>query len=173
MQPYFENHYVRNEAFFSELYSYMLFRRPVRIVAYSLLLLIFIIDLLAMIFSRMIWSFETSFFFALFIPLLFIMQIVRFNQSKKMRYQQDLEQNHGVPIESIVMLTENGVYFYKRDSKEPIFIDRCWITGVIETRNYYFLITRAKLHCGFRKDSFVRGTPDGFLQFLRATGLKT
>ena len=40
------------------------------------------------------------------------------------------------------------------------------INNVIKTKNYYILITKAKLRIAIKKDGFIKGTAEKFEKFL-------
>ena len=171
MENLFENKYIRTKEYYGEFYLYFHFKRPKLIVVNILFLLGFIAGLLFAFSAHSVSP--QSYITLIVVPvLMWILMIFRYTKGKKISCERELELNNGQPGESNFMVTEDGIDVYDIASESKNHINFSQIKKIIKTRNFYILLTKAKLGCVFKKDSFVKGTPDEFLAFLRAKGFK-
>ena len=172
MDILFENRYKRTKEYFKEFYSYFYFKRPIAIILNVICALGFIFGVLLLLLSDPFRS-ENLIKFYIFFPLfIWFIMILRYFRSVKIRYNQDLEMNNGEPLDVKIMVTNDGIAACFADSESKMQLPYQKIKKILKTKNYYILISEAKLSCTFKKDSFVGGDNDEFLLFLMSKGLK-
>ena len=145
MNILFENSYIRNKDLAKEMYGYIFFRRNYLFVAYIVLLISFIINLILLITTR-----STNWFVFIFVPFFLLLRIFTYFQSIKLMVKRDNEVNGG------------GV-----NKLEYNKFKKC-----NQTKNLILLQSDAKLIYVFRKDGFSVGSCDEFFDFLRNKGIK-
>ena len=168
METIFENQYIRSKEFFNKYYCYVFFKRPVSIVVNILYVLMFVIGILLTIFQGGLFSI----FYICFPLLLRSTTILRFLRGKKLRYNQDLETNCGVPVEIRLSVTENEIEILNISKESKTIIPFTQIKKLIRTKNLYIMITQSKLGIIFVKDCFIKGTFEEFERFLNNKGFK-
>jgi len=171
MEKIFENKHTRDEEFYAEYYRYFSFKRPKTIFICGFLFVVFLIGLLALFRIIEVGSMLTLVYIVL--PLVGWATILfRYFNLKKMSYARDLELGNGAPIEVRSVLTEEGIGVYKGDAETPHHVDLSNIGKVAETKNYYLLLSVARQSFVFRKDGFLKGTTEEFLEFLEEKGIR-
>ena len=169
MQTIFDNQFTRSKEFFNEFYTYFYFKRPTLIAVYAFMSLLCVSCVVSLILPDMPYPFRSQPVFILMTLILWAYIILRFMLDKKRRYKQDLEMNHGEPIIVKVSVTENeimlGVYTIFMEEKNTI--DFSQIKRTVRTKNFFILITNAKLAVTLAKDGFIKGTAEEFDEFLR------
>lgn len=89
-----------------------------------------------------------------------------------MRCKQENELSDGKPAKTFTIVTEDVIDTYRDSYEAKTSIGIPNIKQVVETRNYYFLITSARLSVVFKKDGFTKGTREEFEVFLQEKGMK-
>lgn len=165
MEILFENRYVRNKAFAKEFYRYYYFQKPSLAIAYSVILFSFLSSILLAVF----WGIYNWFVF-IFVPLLFLFQFYRYFYQVNIMLKRDQELAGG-EITVHVIATEDFIQnTTSSDAINRLEYDK--IKVVEQTKNLILLRSKANLVCIFLKNSFLKGTEEEFIGFLKGMGLK-
>jgi len=165
MEILFENSYIRNKELAKELYGYIYFRRNYIFVAYIVLLISFIINLILLITTG-----SANWFVFIFVPLFLLLRLFTYLQAIKLMLKRDSEVCGGLfEVKSIV--TEDFIE-YTSTTGGVNRLEYNKIKKCNQTKNLILLQSDAKLIYVFPKNGFSVGTPEGFLIFLRNKGIK-
>ena len=127
----------------------------------------FIMGVLSIIFPELIiLDINTALGNIATLPIIFCLQFYVFFRNKELAYNRDLETNKGSPIEIKLSITENSINIL-RGLDQAINIELINIEKVVKTKNYYILVSKAKLAISLKKDSFINGTAKQFEEFLK------
>lgn len=167
----FENQYTCTKEYYKEYYRYTYFRKPIIVIINIILSISFVIGILSIMFPNIIVldnnMAEANIATAL-IALCF--QIYVFVRNKNLAYDRDLEKNKGNPIEVKILIMDDNIHIFANSNKD-INIEFTNIEKVIKAKNYYILVTKAKLYIALKKDGFVNGTTIQFEKFLNKKNL--
>lgn len=171
METIFLNQFICTKDYYKEYYEYIYFKKPVMVIITIILSINFIISLLSIVFPK--WNLLDTITAEVNIATVLIVlciQIYTFFRNKNLAYNRSLEGNQGKPIEVKLFITEKGISIYA-DSEKDKNIDFTNIEKTIQTKNYYILITKAKLAIALKKDGFHKGTAKEFKEFLKQKNL--
>lgn len=172
MDSLFENHYTHTKQYYKEFYAYFFFKRPLFVIINVILVLYFLCGILSLIFPYYVGS-EGLMALQIFLPLLvWLILLIRYIRTVNIRYKQDLELNGGQPLEVRLVVTEDGIDVCKVGSEGKNHLGFAKIKKTMRTKNYYILMTAAKLCCTFKTDGFAKGDLQGLLVFLRTKGIQ-
>lgn len=167
METIFKNQFIYTKDYYKEYYKYICFKKPIVFVIDIIFSISFIISILSMIFPKLVvLDINTAMANIATLLILLCFQIYNFFTNKKLAYNRDLERNNGNPIEVELLITEESVNVFTNYEKN-INIEFSNIEKVIKTKNYYILVSKAKLQISLKKDSFTKGTAKQFEQFLK------
>ena len=97
--------------------------------------------------------------------------VILYFKNVRRRYRQELELHSGLPIETGLILTDEGIEF--SNANEEVFrIGYSNIKKTRKTKNYYVFVTEAKQIYCFKKDGFITGSLEEFCSFLKGKGFK-
>ncbi len=165
MDILFENSYIRNKELAKELYGYIYFCRNYIFVAYIVLLISFIINLILLITTG-----SANWFVFIFVPVFLLLRLFTYLQAIKLMLKRDSEVCGGLfEVKSIV--TEDFIE-YTSTTGGVNRLEYNKIKKCNQTKNLILLQSDAKLIYVFPKNGFSVGTPEGFLIFLRNKGIK-
>ncbi len=165
MNILFENSYIRNKDLAKELYGYIFFRRNYLFVAYIVLLVSFIINLILLITTG-----SANWFVFVFVPFFLLLRLFTYFQSIKLMVKRDSELSGG-PVEVKTIVTEEFIqHTNSTGGVNKLEYDK--IKKCNQTKNLILLQSDAKLIYVFRKDAFSIGSCDAFVEFLRSKGIK-
>ena len=167
METIFENQFIHTKKYYSEYYKYTYLKRPLILVINIILSITLIITILSIIFPAFfVMTIANITANILTILITWCIQIYIFYRSKNISYSRDLETNNGNPVEATLSVTNDNINISKNSAKD-ININLANIEKVIKTKNYYILVSKAKLGIVFKKDSFIKGTAKEFEEFLK------
>ena len=161
----FENSYTRNRELAKEMYGYIFFRRNYLFVAYIVLLISFIINLILLITTGI-----TNWFVFIFVPFFLLLRLFTYLQSIKLMLKRDNEVCGG-PFEVKTIVTEEFIQ-YTSSSGSVNKLEYSKIKKCNQSKNLILLQSDAKLIYVFKKDGFSVGNCYEFLDFLRNKGIK-
>ena len=171
METFFENRYERTMEFHKEIVTHTMIKSPGALIGYIPLGMLLIISIMSLIspgtlpihFSNTSAVRNISFF-----AILTAYIIARYIRAPKNDYKRDIETNNGEPMKVEMALTNDGVGMYSVNQDAKAHIPYKSVTKIITTKNYYGLLTEAKQIMFFKKDGFVKGSPDEFLPFIKS-----
>ena len=167
----FVNRFEHTREYYNEVYSYSFYRTP----AAALRFLILIIGAACMVIGLSILGFlnvlTLIIVFAYVVIGCFIL-VLRYMKFMNLKYKQGLELSGGEPAWAELTVTDRGIEVFNEGSEKTVSISFERIKSFGKTKNYYILITEAKIYWTFKKDGFVKGRTDDFLSFLRGKGIK-
>ena len=164
MEAIFENVCVRNREVTKEIYGYYFFRRNGVVVAYVILGLLFLTNLVMFFHDRESYSWGLF----VFIFLFFVFQISRYYNTVKTTVMR-FEEIGQILIKTTV--TDECVCITAPDGASGK-LEYCNVNKAIQTKNLIILETKAKLFYVFAKDGFTKGSKEDFVAFLQSKGIK-
>ena len=168
METKIEATYVRDEKFAKEYFSYYSYRRPSGII-------ITVICILAIV-SGLINVFAYSYYPAIIsIALgtyLLVLRGIRVKKSIKITLERDKESNHGNFVSLQNLVTENSIVVISSLNESGTEYEMSCIEKAHRSKNYIYLITKAKLVIVFDINNFSKGTPEELIAFIRQKGIK-
>lgn len=163
----FENQYVRDEALVKDLNRYLFFRQPIQIVLYVLTGLLLAVTVIHII----LVGWENAVLPIVFVTVFFSIKCITYHRAVKMQLARDREVN-GAPVEIRECVTEESIQSATTRETAPIVLTYDQIRSVRQTKNLILILTKARLVHVFVKDRFTKGTPEGFLAFLKQKGVR-
>lgn len=173
MNPLFEVRYVQDKALLQSFYRRIILRSPIAIFSYvfSAICLINIGKVLLAIQFVEVSGWQTSIaYYLVIIAILLGIQWFTYHQRVKMVLNQELELNQGMLMQRRIVVTESSITVHIQDNPQELSFAS--FRKVYETKTLILLITKAKQACIFPKASFILGTPEEFLTFLRSKGFQ-
>lgn len=168
MEPKIECTYVRDEKFAKEYFSYHSYKRPSGII-------ITVICILAIV-SGVINVFASNEYLAIISIVLgiylLILRAIRVKNFIKLSLARDKESNHGNFVSVHNLVTENSIIVKSSSNETGAEYDLSCIEKSYRSKNYIYLITKAKLAIVFDTNNFSKGTPEELIEFLRQKGIK-
>lgn len=165
METLFENSYIRNKAFVKEFYRYYYFEKSSVMIAYSVILLSFLISIFLAVFCGIYNWFVFS-----VVPLLFLFQLYRYFYQVNIILKRDRE------------LAEEDITVHVAATED--FIQNTTSLGAVgrlgydkikvveQTKNLILLYSKEESVFIFAKNSFEKGTKEEFIAFLKAKGIR-
>lgn len=167
MKIIFENQFICTKDYYKEFYKYICFKRPIMITINIILSINFIVSILSMIFPELIvLDANTAKANIATVLIILCLQIYVFFRNKNLAYNRALEINKGNPTEVKISITEKDITVFTNLEKN-MNIEFENIEKAIETKNYYILMSKAKLAVVLKKDAFIKGTEKEFKEFLK------
>ena len=168
METKIESTYVRDEKFAKEYFSYHSYKRPSGIV-------ITVICILAIV-SGVINVFANNEYLAIISIVLgiylLILRVIRVKKSIKISLERDKESNHGSFVTVQNLVTENSIVVKSSLNETGTEYEMSCIEKAYRSKNYIYLITKAKLAIVFDINKFSKGTPEELVEFIRQKGIK-
>lgn len=156
MDTLFENNYTRCDKDVKALYKYVFFQNPAFLVIDLYFAAAFVYGVVNLI------RHTDSTFWLICLPIAYLYQFLMYRFSVSSDLKKGLELNGGKPMEVHIEITEEGI------NNMPYTV----IRKAIQTKNYIFLRTNAKMYFILRKNAFTKGTSEEFKAFLRSKGYK-
>lgn len=167
MDILFENCYTRTKELAKEIYKYLCFKRPMYLILDIIIGLLFLANLIIVIFEK-----TDIDVVAFVLPVLFFaLHIYTYSSHVKAMIKRDNEINHDKPIFVETVVTENFI----RNSASTGSVNEIEFSKIgraVQTKNLILLRSKANLIYIFRKDTFTKGTHEDFIIFLRSKGIK-
>ncbi len=165
MEILFENTFVRTKEIIKETYSYLFFKRPVVLIAYALMALIFLFCL----WEGVIYGWYNT-FVLVFVPVYFALRIWSYHRNVNTMAKRDLEQ-FGSEITVTNTVTEQYLQCKSLNGFD-IKLEYDHIKKAHMTKNLIILHSKANLLYIFHKAFFTVGTADEFVEFLKGKEIK-
>ena len=165
MEILFENHYTQDKAWAKEIYRYLHLTRPLMVFFHIVFALYFLYGLYTCFVGDLVlWQ-------LLLIPLAFGgISLFGYYSNVKMTLKRNAE-TFGKPLECQTLVTDQQIIHKASNGAEGV-LHYCDIKKVLQTKNYIFILSKAKLVYSFKKDAFTVGSADGFLYFLQQKNIK-
>ncbi|MBQ9807033.1 MAG: YcxB family protein [Clostridia bacterium] len=164
-EPLFENTHIRDKRFFQEFYKRALLT-PLHIVIYILIGLAFLSGVFAYIFEqRLLWA-------SLIAPICYYAIVIAvYFSNVRIWSKRQTELSPDQPIVYTTQFFEDHM-IVKISSGASHEVNYAVAPKLAATKNYVFLITKARQSFPIKKDGFTKGTYEDFCDFLRAKGYK-
>lgn len=167
MQTIFENQFICTKEYYNEYYKYICFKKPIMIIINIILSINFIVSISSIIFPQLnMLEANTAETNIASVLIILCLQLYVFFRNKNLAYNRALERNKGNPMEVKILITEKDIDIFT-NSKKDMNIEFANIEKTIETKNYYTLVSKAKLAIVLKKDGFIKGTTNEFKKFLK------
>lgn len=168
METKIEAAYVRDEKFAKEYFSYHSYKRPSGIIITVICILVIV--------SGIINVFAHKKYLAIIAIVLgiylFVLRVVRVKKSIKISLERDKESNHGSFVSVQNLVTENSIIVKSSKNESGTEFEMSCIEKAYRSKNYIYLITKAKLAIVFDINNFSKGTPEELVEFIRQKGIK-
>ncbi len=172
MKVFFENQFICTKDYYREYYRYMCFKKPIIIVFDVILTICFIVSILSIMFPNLgVLDNNTAQANIATVLIILCIQIYLYINNVNLEYNRELEKNKGNCTKINILITENGLAILK-NSESSTNIEFKNIDKVIKTKEYYILVTKAKLKIPLKKEGFVKGTVKEFEGFLKQEKIK-
>ena len=168
MNIFFENQYTRNKDYHKEIITYSYLKTPMSVVVYIIVALFFIPFVISLFFPSVLPFENSSKFYVLFLLIGPAVRITSYFKALEIGYKRDLENNNGEAIEIKIIATNDGIESCRVNSESNNHFSYKSIRKIIKTHNYFLLLTEAKQYIVFKKDGFIKGTPEEFLPFIKS-----
>ena len=167
MQTIFENQFICTKEYYNEYYKYICFKKPIMIIINIILSINFIVSISSIIFPQLnMLEANTAEANIASVLIILCLQLYVFFRNKNLAYNRALERNKGNPMEVKILITEKDIDIFT-NSKKDMNIEFANIEKTIETKNYYTLVSKAKLAIVLKKDGLIKGTTNEFKKFLK------
>lgn len=167
MNIYFKNNYTRTKEIFKEIYQYYFFKRKIEIVFYTVMAVFLVLNLYLIYVGGFGYYNLILFILLLFFPLL---SITSYHRSVNISYKRDIEIS-GDEIEVETIVTED----YIQNTNSTGAVNKLKYSDIryaVQTKSLILLFSKAGLFYIFPKDSFVIGTKEEFITFLKELNIK-
>lgn len=168
METKIEAGYVRDEKFAKEFFTYHFYRRPAGIIVTIICILAIVVGVISIIAIQQYLSIISV---ALGI-FLFILRAIRVKTSIKISLDRDKESNHGNCVSLQNIVTENSILVKSSLNEVGTDYDISCIVKAYRSKNYIYLLTKAKLVIIFDVNKFSKGTPEELIEFISNKGIK-
>jgi len=167
MDALFENYYKRTKDVHRQIISYIFFRRPAAIAMIFALFCIFAYCVLSLFIPGKYSIGDTALMYIIIIIAAAAVKILRYLRTLGMSYKRDLENNGGEIADIRLVATGEGIEVFRSNTESSTQYSYRSVRKVIPTRCFYLLSTEAKQYIVFKKDGFVKGSPEEFLPFIK------
>ncbi len=103
---------------------------------------------------------------------LFVLRFVRVKKGIKIFLDRDKEGNHGNFVSVQNLVTENSIVIKSSLNESGTEYEISCIDKAYRSKNYIYLITKAKSAIVFDINNFSKGTPEELAEFIRQKGIK-
>ena len=172
MKTIFENKFTYTKKYYKEYYLCSIFKRPILLFLNIIIGINLILHILAILLPNFFTLTYKEIIGYIGSDLIILcIEIGVYLDKVIITYKRDLEMNQGNPINNKVCITEGNIEILP-DVGKSINIDLNNIEKIIKTKNYYIFITKARLTIALKKDSFIKGTEEEFITFLKKKKIK-
>ena len=168
METKIEAAYVRDEKFAKEYFSYHSYKRPSGIII-TVICILLVVSGIINVFAYKDYLAITAIVLGIY---LFVLRVVRVKKSIKISLERDKESNHGNFVSVQNFVTENSIIVKSSTNESGTEFEMSCIKKAYRSKNYIYLITKAKLAIVFDINKFSKGTPDELVEFVRQKGIK-
>ena len=168
METKIEAAYVRDEKFAKEYFSYHSYKRPSGII-FTVICILAIVSGIINVFAYNKYLAIISIVLGIY---LFVLRIIRVKKSIKISLDRDKESNHGNFVSVQNLVTENSIIVKSSTNESGTEFELSCIEKAYRSKNYIYLITKAKLAIVFDINNFSKGTPEELVEFISQKGIK-
>ena len=168
METKIEAAYVRDEKFAKEYFSYHSYKRPSGIII-TVICILLVVSGIINVFAYKDYLAITAIVLGIY---LFVLRVVRVKKSIKISLERDKESNHGNFVSVQNFVTENSIIVKSSTNESGTEFEMSCIKKAYRSKNYIYLITKAKWAIVFDINKFSKGTPDELVEFVRQKGIK-
>ena len=168
METKIEAAYVCDEKFAKEYFSYHSYNRPSGIII-TVICILAIVSGLINIFAYKKYLAIVTIVIGIY---LFVLRAIRVKRNIKISLERDKESNHGNFVSVQNLVTENSIIVKSSANESGTEFEISCIEKAYRSKNYIYLITKAKLAIVFDINSFSKGTPEELVEFIRQKGIK-
>lgn len=165
MQPKFESQFERTFDIEQELYRYMHLTSPPMIASLVILGVIFVVNLVMMLFVGMLYANMAVFAMCVMVLFVLLLRYYLAVQAAKKRFSEDTN-NKGV-VTVTATLTDEELISESSDREDPVLILHSEFTKVFVTKHYYMIQTVEKMVYVFKKGAFSVGKEEEFLPYVQ------
>ena len=164
MDILFENKYVNSEEITKEIYMYCYFKRPIWIAVDVFVVLNFLAG-----FGYLI--FEKSLNFCIFAPIIILWQFYLYRRAVRITSKRihEIYSEKSTEIQTFVT-GENIKMNFSTVAVYEIAYSK--FKKAIQTQNLIILFSETNLIYILHKDAFTKGSPEEFISFIKAKGIK-
>lgn len=148
------------------MYRYYSFNLPIHIVIDIFMGLSLWANL-----ASLLWEGKCNYSAFFLVPAFVLFQSYLYDKNVKTQLRRDNELYGGMTIEVQMIVTGEYVKMVKINGTENE-VSFSNIKRAVQTRNLILLESEAKLVYVFRKDSFVKGSAEEMISFLKGKGIK-
>lgn len=162
MESLFENKYICTKETLKEIYSAWILKSPKAIAFY-------IVAFLGLAVSAIdyIWFGTLNIFFPIAVLVLLLAFYGGYRKSVNSNFDRMTEASSGRPVENRALITETAAIFENSaGAHTELPLNR--VAKLIETRNYFLILSDVKLMYSVKKDSFEKGTAEDFKAFIKS-----
>lgn len=168
----FENSYICTKKFYKEYYRGIYFKKPIIIILNIILIISFVINVLSIIFPQLSnIDIHTAQLYIANVLVILCIEIYIYIKKVNLAYNKDLERNNGNDIEVKLVINEENIKILD-NLENDTNIEFKNIEKLIKTKNYYILVSKAKLGIALKKDGFIKDTVNEFEEFLKQKKIK-
>ena len=168
METKIEASHVRDEKFAKEYFFYHSYKRPSGVI-FTIICIAAIVSGIANILAHNEYLAIISIVLGIY---LLILRWVRVKKSIKISLERDKESNHGNFVSVTNTVTDNSIVVKSSLNESGTDYDMSCITMACRSKNYIYLITKAKLAIIFDTRQFSKGTPEELIELIRQKGIK-
>ena len=168
METKIESTYVRDEKFAKEYFSYHFYKRPSGII----LTVICILAIVSGIINVLAYKEYLNIIAIVLGIFLLVLRVIRVKQGIKILLERDKETNHGSFVLVQNFVTENSIIVKSSSNETGTEYEMSCIEKAYRSKNYIYLITKAKLAIVFDVNNFSKGTPEELIEFMSQKGIK-
>lgn len=168
METRIEATYVRDEKFAKEFYSYHAYKRLAGIIITIICIWAIAVGIINVVAMQ---YYLAAISIALGVYIL-VLRAIRVKKSIKLSLERDKESNHGnfVTVQNIV--TDNLILVKSSPNEAGTEYEISCIVKAYRSKNYIYLVSRAKLVFVFDVNNFSKGTPEELIELVRQKGVK-
>jgi hypothetical protein len=170
MELIYKNSYIKTKDFYNEYYKCVHLTNRRNIVLIVIGAICIAVNLSALIFS----GGDSALLINLTIVVLLVCgaKFIAYKAESDTRHKQDLEFGGGKPLEISLTVTQNGLDYYVANYQTKTHFNFADLRRARKLGGFFVVTTKSAYPLIFRKDSFVTGSPDEFLTFLRSRGVR-
>jgi hypothetical protein len=168
METKIEAAYDRDEKFAKEVYSYHIYKSVAGIV----LTVICILAIISGIINAIVMQLHLAIINFVLGTFLLVLRAIRVNKGIRLSLARDKESNHGNFVSVQNLVTEHSIVIKSSLNETGTEYEMSCIEKAYRSRNYIYLLTKAKLVIVFDINHFSKGTPEELMEFIRGKGIK-
>ncbi len=168
METKIEAGYVRDEKFAKEFFYYHSYKTPSGII----ITVICILAVVSGLINALAYNASLAIISIVLGIYLFVLRAIRVKKNIKIYLERDKESNHGNFVLVQNLVTENSIVVKSSLNESGTEYDMSCIEKAYRSKNYIYLVTKAKLVIIFDVNIFSKGTPDELMALITNKGIK-